>query len=933
MKVLTEKALLSLVTFSMIASFFSVLGAPVTMPAEGDAEQGLTLVASASIQVNSDIELTSLVTSRGFQGTGGTEDPYIIENLSFIVNGQIDGIHIGNTSSHLIIRNCTVQRVIDYRHPYPTGAAIMLSNSTNCIVENNTCSGNGYGIFVMSSEKISISNNVCNNDRWSGVFIKNSERISIAHNNCTNNRNRNFFDSSPSGFGIQLDNSTSNSISENICNNNADYGVYLSQSSSLNLLTNNSCSLNGWHGIYVEGSNNNTASDNRCSGNRDGIFLWDSSNTTVSWNNCSDNRGADNDGGGVVILFSGRCFVTNNTSDRNAYGLIITGPGVSYNVVKYNSFDSNYVGVSLHFGDNVTITANSVQRNSGNGITLGNANYNLIFGNVLRGNNANNPDHIQVDDFGINTWNCSTYGNYWSTLTAPDIDGDGIVDTPVAMVFNTSEDYRPLATPLLDITQPSPYTFTNAPNLELSGTANDIGGPSTITWLNRMSGISGKCSGVSSWTAEVPMQVGTNNIIVSISGPLGIGYIEKLTVVYDPLPPAVSITYPRDGACFNYTWVWINWLANDALSGVEKTEFRHDGGQWYDLADETPFLDLSSPDNPTVYSEGNHTVHVRSTDRAHNVNETSVTFTIDTSRPNLTILTPLSGKSYCDSDLSVTWNSSDRYSGLAHTEISTDGSHWFGTSGDSHALDLGEGRWTISIRASDRAGNIITSSVQITIDTTPPVISYLSPTSSNQSTGTKITMLFDEAMNETATTIVVDGMDGTLKWSGTHWATFTFSTSLKGNTTYTVTVNGKDQAGNLLVPVSWRFSTANVGTVSGIVSDLGGRPVAGAVVNLTSTSGRNMTTVTNISGYYSFHDVPIGDYTISVIKDNYTSQTSTFTLNGDNVAFGGITLDKVLTSSGPADDSLLLLVALGSMTVAGSLITVLYMRKRGRIKP
>ena len=55
--------------------------------------------------------------------------------------------------------------------------------------------------------------------------------------------------------------------------------------------------------------------------------------------------------------------------------------------------------------------------------------------------------------------------------------------------------------------------------------------------------------------------------------------------------------------------------------------------------------------------------------------------------------------------------------------------------------------------------------------------------------------LLVRVMNQTAVTIVVDGVTGTVSWNG-NVATFTPSAALAYDTSYSVTVSGKDLAGN-----------------------------------------------------------------------------------------------------------------------------------------
>jgi hypothetical protein len=165
-----------------------------------------------------------------------------------------------------------------------------------------------------------------------------------------------------------------------------------------------------------------------------------------------------------------------------------------------------------------------------------------------------------------------------------------------------------------------------------------------------------------------------------------------------------------------------------------------------------------------------------------------------------------------------------------------------------------------------------------------------------------------------------------------------------GNTSYVVTVNGSDVAGNVLTASQWTFSTANVGAVDGIIEDMDGHPLNGALVTLKCTSSGSLngtaykteTTISNSIGYYVFYDVPVGDYTITVDMDNYTSQVTSFSINSDRVALGGITVDVSLTvhpASMPDEDSPILLPVLGIAFVTVALAAIFMIRKRRTIKP
>ena len=145
------------------------------------------------------------------------------------------------------------------------------------------------------------------------------------------------------------------------------------------------------------------------------------------------------------------------------------------------------------------------------------------------------------------------------------------------------------------------------------------------------------------------------------------------------------------------------------------------------------------------------------------------------------------------------------------------------------------------------------------------------------------------------------GVTGSTAWNGSV-ATFVPASTLLGNTSYVVHVIGDDRAGNALHTMTWTFTTANVGTISGQITDGSGRPIANATVTLKptpSTTGSAtdptlMSTVTDGRGYYAFYDIGAGDYLLTVAKEGYGTTTANVTMTPAGIATGGVTASAVI---------------------------------------
>ena len=131
---------------------------------------------------------------------------------------------------------------------------------------------------------------------------------------------------------------------------------------------------------------------------------------------------------------------------------------------------------------------------------------------------------------------------------------------------------------------------------------------------------------------------------------------------------------------------------------------------------------------------------------------------------------------------------------------------------------LSDGAHSLTAKATDTSSNTSNAStaVSITVDTSGPSVTLKSPADgvTNISIDSTISATFDEAVNSatiTASTFTVsDGVAGTIALSGGNTiATFTPSSDLSNNTTYTVTLTTgiTDDSGNTFAGTFWSFTT------------------------------------------------------------------------------------------------------------------------------
>jgi hypothetical protein len=202
-------------------------------------------------------------------------------------------------------------------------------------------------------------------------------------------------------------------------------------------------------------------------------------------------------------------------------------------------------------------------------------------------------------------------------------------------------------------------------------------------------------------------------------------------------------------------------------------------------------------------------------------------------------------------------------------------------------------------------------------------------------------------MNRSVTTISVRGIQGTTEWKGDN-LTFTPSEALLGRTTYSVTVNGVDLAGNSAWE-NWTFQTAAVGKISGVLYGHDGKVLPNTIVRLIGTSTAAQTemghfglavsttvdkvreTTSDAKGAFVFYDVPIGNYTLEFTENGYVTKSTTVSMTAGAVAVGGLTVEPGSLSIGQGNGLVFLLVV-GAVSAAMAGAIILVGRHRTRSK-
>jgi len=210
--------------------------------------------------------------------------------------------------------------------------------------------------------------------------------------------------------------------------------------------------INGEYGIYMHRFNDyNIISNNIIIGLDRGINVWGDYNT----------------------------YMYNTISNCDPYGILTYKS--DYNIFSYNNFEYNHEALHFSNGDEYNKVFNNFFDNNNCGIEIdyaGRSNYNSIFNNYF-----SNSHGSHAVDSGINFWNITKTpgvnivggpylgGNYWDNYTGPDLDHDGIGDTPYIIPYDYNEDYLPL---IIWENNPPQEPSINGPNSGKKGTTYDF---------------------------------------------------------------------------------------------------------------------------------------------------------------------------------------------------------------------------------------------------------------------------------------------------------------------------------------------------------------------------------------------------------------------------------------------------------------------------
>lgn len=337
--------------------------------------------------------------------------------------------------------------------------------------------------------------------------------------------------------------------------------------------------------------------------------------------------------------------------------------------------------------------------------------------------------------------------------------------------------------------------------------------------------------------------------------------ITSIDIFVDTVYPIIRILNPMNGSYHNKTDIEVNYLVYDNGSGLRYVSYGLEGGIHLPIPNGNAFV-LDG------LLEGKHILSLKAEDNAGNTEEDITKFFIDITPPELTILSPSNGYLSNTSSITVFLHHYDGISGVGSIMITVNNQEreTLPPINEISIEQLDEGENLIIITVIDNAGNIVRGHLNIYVDTDMPTVIDFGPRDSDNPVNSTIYAEFSETMDISTVSFKITENVGYLFWSG-NIAILTPDLPLTYNTTYRITVNGRDKAGNPMIPFSWDFSTTDKGWIKGIVLDENRVPMKDVKIFI----GDSETYLTTEDGGFEIW-IRTGKYELKVTHSEYAQR-------------------------------------------------------------
>jgi len=217
-----------------------------------------------------------------------------------------------------------------------------------------------------------------------------------------------------------------------------------------------------------------------------------------------------------------------------------------------------------------------------------------------------------------------------------------------------------------------------------------------------------------------PIPEGAHNLLLRFRDHYGNRIDHNIPLTVDITEPVVDILYPAQGSVISNDLVNFRWASSDSF-GIRTTIVQ---------IDDDESMEIAGNSFSRLLITGPHTLSVKVFDMAGNMEEDVLSFVIS-QNTSLNIVSPRLNRPTRITTHPVTWEYVITNLEISSLSLIVDDEDPIDLpiSSTSKEVEIREqGQHTITVRASDPAGNIVSDTVVVIIDTTPPAPDFQFPT-------------------------------------------------------------------------------------------------------------------------------------------------------------------------------------------------------------
>lgn len=293
----------------------------------------------------------------------------------------------------------------------------------------------------------------------------------------------------------------------------------------------------------------------------------------------------------------------------------------------------------------------------------------------------------------------------------------------------------------VNMTFPSTFTIDSSTNGTNSAGLNLTITGTTLSWINESGGVvvfNGTANGKYFWvkaTQLIPSSYNINITTVDSRGRLNSTLVS--VTINDITKPEVTVVYPISGRNYSLSSIGFNLSVSDNVNVSGCNYSLSPGGlKGYPMSNTS--VSLYNATNVSI-AEGNYLATFYCNDTSQNINSTTtINFTLDTTKPAITLISPANATTITSAPYSFTYNVTDVYAltcSYIIDDVATNTNSTVSYAGltNTYATTLTEGVHYWNINCTDPAGNLNTSLVR-TFTYTPPAASTTSTGGSSSTT-------------------------------------------------------------------------------------------------------------------------------------------------------------------------------------------------------